>query len=1085
MPDNHHPTSAQAFDRLFARLRRHKRWHRVLRGFLLALTIGAVCSLAVVLWMSVSHFEQAIVDTGRYAVYAIFCLSFIALVLWPALKRVEDMQYALHTERQTPQLDGLLLSAVAMRRRDGDPGAASDTSAELADDVLRRTVHAGENSYRLTYQYDRASLRTSGAVLALLVVLGAGIGFGPPWLQHGLRLLVTPLGDPAADNPFYFEVSPGDAESSAGEDQLIIASARGFAPKAVTLFHRNVGEQQWQQLPMQGDREDFTGYIRAISEPLEYFVLSGGARSPRHRIDVIVQPALERIDVTYHYPEYTGRAPHTVRDNGDIRAPKGTEVEIQLQVSNAPDGGRLVLDGDTYNGLQSDGEGAYRSAMTVQSNGRYRVELRTESGQLVAVSPEFSIEALEDALPSVALRSPGRDAQVSSLEEVDVTVDVSDDLGVQELELVLSVNGGEEEAVSFATAGSAAKFQTVKTLYLEDRALQPGDLIAYYARARDAITKASRPDVVTDIFFMEVRPFEREYRSGEQSGGGGGGSGQQQEQLAAQQRMLVVALYNAVRDRDKVSGDEHRVKLDKIADAQTRIRARVDAIVRRLQARDILQLDPGYRQMALELPKASESMQEVETELQTGEGGSAQPPARTALLHLQRAEAAFRSVRVTRGDARGNNSGDLRNLFRLEMDRFRNQYADVRRGKWQADAERINKTLDELRELARRQQREMERARLRSQRGNGDGGQSQRSLAEEVERMARELQRLSLQDPELRGLADGLRRAAESMRAAADGNGVADSQEALRQLREARRQLRASAPRRLARDIEKAASEARALQREHTNINDQQERAQNDAAGRQALGERKREMLDRLTKLREQMQRLTQAAEDRESVREKLTSANRSLDEHRVAENIEHTKRLLEESLPADQAAEEAIGEGLRATGERLDAAAAGVESTDRERIAQAREQLRDVVRGLAGMSPGRTPDGFGGGDGNRAGRLPGDPVNLRDALRAHAGALRDLRGGLVSRPKAVGNVDEVIAGLTELASDLQANDASAVLHAQLLEALQELDYALRDDVAEAQETEQAFAPRQVQPNDEHRQIVEAYYRALSESAQQ
>jgi hypothetical protein len=1084
MPDNHHPTSIQGFDRLFARLRQHRRLREVLRGLLLALAVGALCSLAVVLWMSISHFEQASVDIGRYTVYASLGLLFAMLVVWPALKRVDDMQCALQTERQTPQLDGLLLSAVAMRRRDGNAGASNDTSAELADDVLRRTVHAGEKSYRLTYQDDRASLRTSGTVFALLVLLGVGIGFGPPWLQHGLRLLVTPLGDPVADNPFYFEVSPGDAQSSAGEDQLIIASARGFAPKAVSLFHRNVGEQQWQELPMQGDREDFTGYIRAISQPLEYFVLSGGARSPNYRIDVIVQPTLERIDVTYRYPDYTGREPHTVRDSGDIRAPLGTEVEIQLHVSNAPDGGRLVLDGDTYNGLQSDGDDAYRSAMTVKSNGRYRVELQTESGQLVAVSPEFSIEALEDALPTVSLRSPGRDAQVSSLEEVDVTVDVADDLGVQELELVLSVNGGEEEAVSFATVGSTAKFQAVKTLYLEDRALQPGDLIAYYARARDAITKASRPEVVTDIFFMEVRPFEREYRAGNQSGGGGGGgSGQQQEQLAAQQRMLVVALYNAVRDRHKVSTDEHRVKLDKIADAQTRIRARVDAIVRRLQARDILQLDPGYRQMALELPKASASMQEVETELQTGEGGSAQPPARSALLHLQRAEAAFRSVRVTRGDARGNSSGDLRNLFRLEMDRFRNQYADVRRGKWQADAERIDKTLEELRELARRQQREMERARLRSQRGDGDGGQSQRNLAEEVERMARELQRLSLQDPELRGLADRLRRAAESMRAAAAGNGVADSQEALRQLREARRQLRASGPRRLARDIEQAASDARALQREHEEINDQRERTQTDAEDRQALSERKREMLDRLTKLREQMQRLTQAAEDRESVREKLTGANRSLDEHRVAENIEHTKRLLEEALPTDQAAEKAIGEGLRATGERLDAAAAGVENTDGERVAQAREQLRDVVRGLTGMSPGRTPNGFGGGDGNRYGRLPGDPVNLRDALRAHAGALRDLRGGLVSRPKAVGNVDEVIAGLTELAEDLQDNTESAARYAQLLETLQDIDYALRDDVA--LDAERAFAPRHVQPDDEHREIVEAYYRALSESAQQ
>ncbi|MDH3637137.1 MAG: hypothetical protein OES09_01560 [Gammaproteobacteria bacterium] len=1083
MPNNYRTASAEAFDRLFGRLRDRRRLRHVLRGLLMALTAGALCTLLATLWMSISHFEQTSVYIGRYAAYSCAGVLFAVFVLRPLLRRVDDMQCALQIERQTPQLDGLLLSAVAMRRLDDNGVASRNTSAELADDVLRRVVRAGESAYRLTKKDDLVSLRTSGILLALLLFLGVAVSIGPPWLQHGLRLVATPFGDPAVGNPFYFDVSPGDTQRSAGEDQLIIATARGFSPQTVTLFHRNVNERQWQQLPMQGDREDFTGYIHAVSQPLEYFVLSGGARSPSYRIDVVVPPALDRIDLTYHYPEYLGRAPQTVRDAGDIRAPRGTQVEIQVHVTNAPDGGRLVFDGDTYRMLKSSGDSAHRSAITVQSNSRYRVELVTENGQYAAVSPEFSIEVLEDAPPTVALRSPGRDAQVSSLEEVDIAVDVADDIGVRELELVLSINGSDEEVVPFPTYGeNPQQFQAIETLFLEDRALQPGDLIAYYARARDAIAKASRPEVVTDIFFMEVRPFEREYHADNQSGGGGGG-GQQQEQLAAQQRMLVVALYNAVRDRHKLSAEEHRLKLGKIADAQARIRARVDAIVRRLEARGILQLDPGYRQMTVELPKAGEAMREVEAELQAEEGRSAQTPARTALLHLQRAEAAFRSVRVARGDAFGDDSGDLRNLFRLEMDRFRNQYADVRRGQWQADAERIDKTLEQLRELARRQQREVERARLRSERGVDDGADSQRALAQEVERMARELQRLSLQNPELRELTDRLRRAAETMQAAADSNVVADSQEALRELREARRRLRASGPQRLARDIEKAASDARALQSEHDDVTNQMDRAQHESDLRRALSDRKRAMLERLAILRSQLKRLSQQAQGRATVGRELKSAGRALDQHRVAENIEHTQRLLQESLPADKSSEKEISDGLRAARERLESAVAGVESGNDEPIARAREQLRDVVRSLAAMSPG-SANGFGGGD-NWRGRLPGDSVNLREALRAHADVLRDLRTGLVSRPKAVGNIDEVIAGLSQLAEDLQNSDNSAARHARLLEVLQEADYSLRDNSTESRQSQNAFAPRHVQPDTEHRQIVEAYYRALSESARE
>ncbi|MDH3453258.1 MAG: hypothetical protein OEN20_12665, partial [Gammaproteobacteria bacterium] len=226
--DNLLTAPADAFDRLFARLRLHRRLRHVLRGLVAALAVVVLCFLTVALWMSVAHFEQASVTAGRYIAYACVLGSLAAFVLWPALRRIDDMQYALQTERQTPQLDGLLLSAVAVRRRDAD---ASDASAELAEDVLRRTVHGDASTYRLTYQDDHASLRTAGLALSLLVALGVSLFFAPTWLQHGLRLLVLPLGDPAAGNPFYFDVSPGDAQSNAGEDQLIIASARGFSPE--------------------------------------------------------------------------------------------------------------------------------------------------------------------------------------------------------------------------------------------------------------------------------------------------------------------------------------------------------------------------------------------------------------------------------------------------------------------------------------------------------------------------------------------------------------------------------------------------------------------------------------------------------------------------------------------------------------------------------------------------------------------------------------------------------------------------------------------------------------------------------------
>ena len=48
-------------------------------------------------------------------------------------------------------------------------------------------------------------------------------------------------------------------------------------------------------------------------------------------------------------------------------------------------------------------------------------------------------------------------------------------------------------------------------LYLEDLDVQPGDFVAYYARARDLTRGKRSSEARSDIFFLEVKPFEQEF----------------------------------------------------------------------------------------------------------------------------------------------------------------------------------------------------------------------------------------------------------------------------------------------------------------------------------------------------------------------------------------------------------------------------------------------------------------------------------------------------------------------------------------------------------------------------------------------
>ena len=136
---------------------------------------------------------------------------------------------------------------------------------------------------------------------------------------------------------------------------------------------------------------------------------------------------------------------------------------------------------------------------------------------------------------------------MNPIEEVFTEIKGEDDYGLRRLELVFSVNGGDEQIVALYDGRGKKEMIAGYTFFLEDYELQPGDFISYYARAKDV----GGPQVaMTDIYFIEARPFDRQYRQA-QGGGGGGGGGGMEGTLSLRQREIVAATFKLIRDKDE------------------------------------------------------------------------------------------------------------------------------------------------------------------------------------------------------------------------------------------------------------------------------------------------------------------------------------------------------------------------------------------------------------------------------------------------------------------------------------------------------------------------------------------------------
>ena len=96
---------------------------------------------------------------------------------------------------------------------------------------------------------------------------------------------------------------------------------------------------------------------------------------------------------------------------------------------------------------------------------------------------------------------------------------------------------------------------------MEELGVKPGDFVAYYAKAQDNDTIRGPKSTSSDIYFVQIRPFNQNFRQAQsQAGGRGGGGGRNNEPgaLSERQKQIISATFNVERDRPKTTADKFK-----------------------------------------------------------------------------------------------------------------------------------------------------------------------------------------------------------------------------------------------------------------------------------------------------------------------------------------------------------------------------------------------------------------------------------------------------------------------------------------------------------------------------------------------
>jgi hypothetical protein len=703
-----------------------------LRGAAIFFATALTITIALVLVLNHFAFPAHGVTGARWALLCSLAATAAFGIALPLIRLTRSKTVS-QAEAANPELEQRLTTFYEGDRKRFDSLQADPFLELLAADTLALT----ENVPASSMIPDNRLFALGGAGLACLSVLVWMIAAGPGFLGYGASLLWT---GPATNAPplYALAVMPGNAAVRRNSDEPIAARVSGMRPDKVQLFAHYQGTAGWEQVTMQAQPDSggagFYQFVFAgLPENVEYYVVAGPLVSPHYKVRVVDLPTVKDVRVTYRYPKWTGMNSVTEEHSGDLRAIEGTEAAIEVEMDHPLKDGQLVLDGGQTIHLTGGEGNRYHGSINMEKDGAYHFAA-TDEDQQVRLSEDYFIATDKAQPPEISVSRPRGDYRASPIEEVTIGVHAADSFGLKDVHLHYSVNGGADRDVSMLKAPGAKNADGSITLSLEDFKLVPGDLVSLYANARDGHLEAR-----TDISFIQIDPFEREFSQSQQSGGGGGQNNQ--TEISKREKELIAATWKQQNDKDATPKDAAAAG-QFLSDAQQKLRDQVMALSARMQSRDLSEANEEFTGFDKDMQTAAAAMAPSAEKLKGMQWKDAMTLEQKALQALLRAEATFRQIQVAFGQHGGGGGGsgsagrDLASLFDLELDTEKNQYETAQSASPAEQHEKdVEDALAKLDALAKRQEE------LANQQHNPQQSFQERWQQEMLRREAEQLQR--------------------------------------------------------------------------------------------------------------------------------------------------------------------------------------------------------------------------------------------------------------------------------------------------------------------------------------------------------
>jgi hypothetical protein len=539
---NFQATFVRRFDRLWAQGQQVQVAQTICGALLTALS-----GLALLAALDY-HFELALaVRQAALAAVGLLALGIAVVLTVRSLRRWRRHRTATAMEQVFPQLGQRIRTTIECAALSESQMQQAGLAPALVAALDRDTVELAQPLPLEAVVPWRSLIAASLAAVALLLGLAVACMLSWQWRAATLRALL-------GREPYTrILVEPGDVTVREGESLLVRITVKGRMGSEVTFQTRRIDEPDspWRDERLTIDQSsrinDREAHVAApldrIRHPFEYRVAAGSAQSEIYRASVRYPLKIVRQEATIQPPAYTG-LPEMTSEGGDVTALVGSHVAFHVELDREPTIAWIEMQ-SLVSRFPGEDPAVARLPVTIAgtklstefdltSDQTYAIVARSADG-MELLPNRYRLRARPDEPPQIWFDSPLDTIEVHTLAEVLMRIRASDDFGLARAGIMFEVNNEEEYPLLAKDFEEAARElekdgqlspQTratlEKVLPLEHFQLSQQDSVMYYAYAEDTRPgHAQRAE--TDLHFIDIRPFRRNYRPYDPPEGAGQG----------------------------------------------------------------------------------------------------------------------------------------------------------------------------------------------------------------------------------------------------------------------------------------------------------------------------------------------------------------------------------------------------------------------------------------------------------------------------------------------------------------------------------------------------------------------------------